>query len=55
LSKEEALRRLVAGAGTQFDAAVVQAFLEWMESRGEEPHGVAEEAAAVRELPGEVV
>jgi HD-GYP domain-containing protein (c-di-GMP phosphodiesterase class II) len=56
LSEEEALRRLVAGAGTQFDGEVVQAFLDWVDSRGEELHGAArEEAAAIRELPGEVV
>jgi HD-GYP domain-containing protein (c-di-GMP phosphodiesterase class II) len=56
LPKEEALKRLVAGAGTQFDSVVVQAFIEWVESHGGESHGAAEEeVAAARELPGEVV
>ena len=56
LSKEDALRRLLAGAGTQFDAAVVQAFLEWMANCGEQVHiAVEEEAAAVGEIPGVVV
>lgn len=32
LSQEEALRRLMAGAGTQFDPDVVTAFMRWIET-----------------------
>jgi len=55
LSKDEALRRLVAGIGTQFDGDVVRAFLEWMENRGGELDSTVREDAPVKKLPEEVV
>lgn len=49
LSKEEALHRLLDGIGTQFDPVVVEAFLEWIDTREREGITDRDEAAATQE------
>ncbi|MCJ7509420.1 MAG: PAS domain S-box protein [Dehalococcoidia bacterium] len=50
LSREEAIAELERGAGTQFDPAVVKAFLALLEKRGDEPAAPAQAASADRRL-----
>jgi HD-GYP domain-containing protein (c-di-GMP phosphodiesterase class II) len=50
LSREEAIAELERGAGTQFDPAVVEAFLALANSRGEELTIPAQAASESREL-----
>jgi diguanylate cyclase (GGDEF)-like protein/PAS domain S-box-containing protein len=46
LSREETMAELERGAGTQFDPAVVKAFLVLVKGRGEEPPAPAQAASA---------
>jgi diguanylate cyclase (GGDEF)-like protein/PAS domain S-box-containing protein len=50
LSKEEAIAELEHGAGTQFDPAVVKAFLALLKRRSDEPAAPAQAASADRRL-----
>jgi diguanylate cyclase (GGDEF)-like protein/PAS domain S-box-containing protein/putative nucleotidyltransferase with HDIG domain len=50
LSREEAIGELERGAGTQFDPAVLKAFLALVERRGEEPATPAQAAREDRQL-----
>jgi len=50
LSREETLAELERGAGTQFDAAVVKAFLALVKRRGEEPAAPAQAARKHKQL-----
>jgi len=49
-TKEHAIAELERGAGTQFDPAVVEAFLALMKRRGEEPAAPAQAASEDRQL-----
>ena len=50
LSREEAIAELERGAGTQFDPAVVKAFLALVKRRSEEPAAPAQAASEDRRL-----
>ena len=50
LSREEALAELERGAGTQFDPAVVEAFLTWAATEGAEPEARKQPASADKRL-----
>jgi len=50
LSREETIAELEHGAGTQFDPAVVKAFLALLKRRSEEPAAPAQAASADRRL-----
>jgi diguanylate cyclase (GGDEF)-like protein/PAS domain S-box-containing protein len=50
LSKEEAIAEIERGAGTQFDPAVVKAFLALLKRRSAEPAAPAQAASADRRL-----
>jgi diguanylate cyclase (GGDEF)-like protein/PAS domain S-box-containing protein len=50
LSREEAIAELERGAGTQFDATVVKAFLALVERRGDEHSAPAQPATEARQL-----
>jgi diguanylate cyclase (GGDEF)-like protein/PAS domain S-box-containing protein/putative nucleotidyltransferase with HDIG domain len=50
LSRTEAIAELERAAGTQFDPAVVKAFLTLVEKRGEEPTAPAQAASTHRQL-----
>jgi HD-GYP domain-containing protein (c-di-GMP phosphodiesterase class II) len=50
LSREEAIAELERSAGTQFDPAVVEAFLALVKRPGEEPPAPARAASADRRL-----
>jgi diguanylate cyclase (GGDEF)-like protein/PAS domain S-box-containing protein len=50
MSREEALAELERGAGTQFDAAVVEAFLAWASREGAEPEARKQPASEDKEL-----
>ena len=50
MSREEALAELERGAGTQFDAAVVEAFLAWASREGAEPEARKQPASEDKQL-----